>query len=433
MVIKKILNKIKYLIKDGFLHIMLGSTLNKAIAFVSSIVIVRIVSKSNYGLLTYVDNLYSYVGLFTGLGMSTAIMKCCTTDTDKGSDRKYLAFSLKYGCLVQLFLSLILVVYTLLMGTAFEGANNLIYLKIMYPCAAFAVTLLQNYLRSQGENKKYSYVSVLQTLTILVCSIILAFPLNVYGVVIARYIGLALAMFLIIVFTRVILKNSEKQKFERTEISEYLKLSVSIMVADIFTSIIPLNEIYVVSEVFKDEAVTATFKVATMFPSQLLFVAGSIIIYLFPKIAKKQNFGEAFDYVKKSALLCFGLIAAITVVGLLANRLLILVIYGEPYLDALSLSNVYWLVYMINAGIRIVPVQVMAALGKAKLNAYVSVATAIVHAVVFYFAISNISLMAGALLTGVVYFVSSALLWCILIYYKKHSAEVKNENNKDNC
>lgn len=418
--IRKSLNKVKFFIKDGFFHIMLGSTLNKAIAFISSIVIVRIVSKSDYGLLTYVDNLYSYIGLFTGLGMSTAIMKCCTTETDKGRDRKYLAFSLKYGCIVQLVLSLILVAYTLLMGTTFEGANNLVYLKALYPCAAFAVTLLQNYLRSQGENKKYSYVSVLQTATILICSIILAFPMNVYGVVISRYIGLTIAMALLIVFSRAILQDSQKQKFEKSEVSEYLSLSMSIMVTDIFTTIIPLNEIFLISEVFKDKDVTASFKVATMFPSQLMFVAGSIVIYIFPKIVKKKNFKDAFNYIKKSALFCFALIAGITVVGILANRLLILGIYGEAYLDGLRLSNVYWLVYMINAGIRIVPVQVMAALGKAKLNAYVSVATAFLHAVVFYFAIAKIGVMAGALLTGAVYIVSAVSLWGVLIYYKKH-------------
>ena len=67
----------------------------------------------------------------------------------------------------------------------------------------------------------------------------------------------------------------------------------------------------------------------------------------------------------------------------------------------------------------------MAALGKAKINAYISVATAIAHAIVFYLAISKMSMIAGDVLTGGVYFASSITLWCVLVHYKNKSAEIE--------
>ena len=48
------------MIKGGFFHIFVGNTLVKMIAFVSSIVIVRLVDKTDYAYLTYADNLYNY-------------------------------------------------------------------------------------------------------------------------------------------------------------------------------------------------------------------------------------------------------------------------------------------------------------------------------------------------------------------------------------
>lgn len=413
------LKKVRVLIKDGFLHILAGSTLNKAIAFISSILIVRLVSKSDYGVLTYVDNLYSYVLLFTGLGMSTAIMKYCTISTKPESDYKYLSFSLKCGCITQLLLTMVLVLYSWIADSVLENAQELLYLKFLYPCMAFAVTLLQNYVRSQGDNKKYAYISVLQTGIILFFSIGLTLLMGVSGVIIARYIGLVVALVVLIKYVRKIIPRYMSDKLSVDEIKSYLKISISIMIADIFTTIIPINELFIVSSVISDETVIASYKIATLIPSQLMFIASSIVIYLFPKIAQEKKFSDAFNKVKKSALACFVMISCITVIGILFNKYIILLIYGNAYLDSIRLSNIYWVVYMINAGLRILPVQMMAALGKAKANAYISVITALLHVVLFYIAISKFDLYVGAIATGGIYLISTVMLWIVLVWYKK--------------
>ena len=71
--------KIVGLLRGGFFHIFIGNTLVKMIAFISSIVIVRLVSKNDYAYLTYADNLYNYAISFAGLGMASSILKYCAT------------------------------------------------------------------------------------------------------------------------------------------------------------------------------------------------------------------------------------------------------------------------------------------------------------------------------------------------------------------
>ena len=61
---QKVISKIKGLLKGGFFHIFLGNTLVKMIAFVSSIVIVRLVDKNEYAYLTYADNPNYYDDIF---------------------------------------------------------------------------------------------------------------------------------------------------------------------------------------------------------------------------------------------------------------------------------------------------------------------------------------------------------------------------------
>lgn len=84
-----LVKKGKHLIKGGFLHILVGNTLNKMIAFISSIVIVRLVEKAEYGNLSYADNLYAYINLFAGLGVSAALLKFCGPNISKSENRYF--------------------------------------------------------------------------------------------------------------------------------------------------------------------------------------------------------------------------------------------------------------------------------------------------------------------------------------------------------
>ena len=91
---KTIKEKLQSLIAGGFFHIFIGNTLVKMIAFVSSIVIVRLVNKNDYAYLTYADNLYNYAISFAGLGMSSAILKYCATAASKEEDKAYFPLSI---------------------------------------------------------------------------------------------------------------------------------------------------------------------------------------------------------------------------------------------------------------------------------------------------------------------------------------------------
>lgn len=93
---------IKNLLKDGFAHVFVGTFFNKAVAMISSVVVARIVDKTDYAYLTYSETLYGYLTLFLGLGMSTALLKVCSGKETTSEDKAYLAFALKYGVVFEI-------------------------------------------------------------------------------------------------------------------------------------------------------------------------------------------------------------------------------------------------------------------------------------------------------------------------------------------
>ena len=82
---EKLCEGISSLHKRGFFHIIAGSTLAKIAGFVSVFFLPRFLSKADYGLLTYVDNIRNYVMLFNGIGITQASLRFCA---QKGSDEE---------------------------------------------------------------------------------------------------------------------------------------------------------------------------------------------------------------------------------------------------------------------------------------------------------------------------------------------------------
>ena len=62
-------------LKKGILHVFTASVLNKMIAMLSSMVLTRMLVQNQYGVLSYAGNVYSYAGLFTGLGLAVGAMQ----------------------------------------------------------------------------------------------------------------------------------------------------------------------------------------------------------------------------------------------------------------------------------------------------------------------------------------------------------------------
>lgn len=66
---QEIINKIKWIIDKGVFHILGTNVVNKVLAFFTNILIVRFLTKSEYGIFGYANNIISFFLLASGLGM----------------------------------------------------------------------------------------------------------------------------------------------------------------------------------------------------------------------------------------------------------------------------------------------------------------------------------------------------------------------------
>ncbi|MDR5658758.1 oligosaccharide flippase family protein [Serpentinicella sp. ANB-PHB4] len=410
-----IIKQSQKLYREGFFHVMLGNTLVKAIAFISSIVIVRLVDKQSYAYLAYVNNLYAYIALFSGFGMSSALLKYCSSTADISSNKAFFYFAIKYGSIFQFVLTIVLLGYMYIAEIPFPEARSLALLFILMPVLTYVLQTTQSYVRSQRNNKLYAQIGVTQTIIVFIFSILFVLTLGIKGVPMARYLGVTIGIIVAIRYVRNSFIGSITITLSRSQIKSFILMGKSLMIANLFSMIMPLNELFLINHLLRDEAITANYKIAMLIPSQLSFITGSIMVYYFPIIAQMTKNKKILKTSINVQLLAASIIGCISLIGYIFTPYIIEFVYGDIYSDAMTLSRLFWLVYAINSGFRMIPMNIMPAIGRVKFNERMAIITSIVHLLVDYLLLSKFGISGAIYATLSVYLISGTIYWYYLI------------------
>ena len=121
--------KLVMLMKTVFFHVFGSSVINKIIAFMSSIVLVRILTKQEYGVFTYSWNIYSIVLLLNGMGIDSGVLQL---SSEKSGDTIFADRTSNYGTRFGLRFNIILMILLLGIGLfaplKIKGAGRLLCL-----------------------------------------------------------------------------------------------------------------------------------------------------------------------------------------------------------------------------------------------------------------------------------------------------------------
>lgn len=403
------------LIKDGFFHIIGGSILTKLIGFISNIFVIRLVSKAAYGCFTYADNLYSYVVVLTGLGMATAlIIRCGEKNSLDNKNAAYFRYSILRGGTIQILGSIIVISYFFFFTEEFRDATIFVIALFFYPLLVFISQCCSCFVRAYQQNKLYSNSAVVQSLTLAVCSIALAAICDALGIIFARYIALFALILMCFTFIRKVYCKGQAT-LSKQEKRDYSSLAFSLLLANIFSDLMFSNEMLLVNQIVSNEIVTAEYRIATLLPMQILFVTQSLMVYFLPKFVRlKAERKNLWKYSAKVGILNFSIITLICAVAIIITPWLIEFLYGDLYSNCASMSRIFWIAYGLNAALRIVPVNVLAATGFEKINSRVSILGCVVHFVIAWVVLTYLGVRWLALALIGAYLLIGAISWRVL-------------------
>lgn len=411
----RIKEKLHGLIKGGFLYILLGNILNPAINMISAILVAGFIDKQEYAYLAYADNLYGYLSFIKGLGLSSALLRYCSITDSKSAERAYFRHSVTVGSGFGILICLGLCIAVSFVNIPFPNARRYCWLLILYPTLQNLYLNTICYFRTQLNNRKFALAGIIYSSALCLLTYLLLRFSGTDGIVAARYGAITIALIYTLPTLIKYFSNTQGVALSRDQKQGLLKMGIALMLADLFSNMMPLNEAFLVNNIIKDEIISSNFKVAGQFPQLLPLVSGAITVYFFPIIARLSDGIEIKNRVIRIGVFNFALIAVLTVIGIVLTPYVFHILYGTKYDDAVSMAGVLWIMRAVNCIFRAVPFNMLHAIGKTKFNVAVAALSCLLQIVLDYLFLTNIGIMGVAYGAIIAFTLSGIAYWIYFI------------------
>lgn len=413
-------NRLSTLLKTGFFHVFGSSVINRIILFLSNIILVRILSKTEYGVFSYAWNLYSLLALFNGMGMDSAVLQL---SSEKNQDQVYRKSILRYGMHYGLRFNVLLAGAILCTGflapLKIESGRGLLIALCTLPAFQLMFSLATNYLRSGKMNKEFAKLNTTNTITLFISSVLFVLLLKEKGIVLSYYITAIVSVGIGVFYFKIpFIGGYEALPAKDTLLLK--KIAIISMCNNALSHLLYLLDIFVIGIVDPQETIIASYKVATTIPTALTFVPLAVLTYAYPYFAEHKDDKEWCFTKYKSLLLSNMLLnGGISFVLFIFAPLIIQMLYGTQYLDCVPIFRVLAINFFISGSFRIVSGNLLVTQRKLKFNLLVSIIASCANIIADYYFIQKWGSMGAAYATVLVVLISSIMTTTYLVYVLK--------------
>lgn len=418
----KILEYIRVLQEKGAIHILVGSFIQKFVAFFGSIFVVRTLSKPEYGLLSYVENIYSYALIFAGLGLSNAMLRYIVLAREN-EKRAYYNYIIKHSVIRDIVIVMVICVINVFV----KYPDDFSAARLWVPVIAF-LTIFQDIvndglyaIRAAFKNKLFAYLAVGSSVLLIAGRIVGACVYHVGGVVVSRVvlnalIGAAIIPICIKMFPKSTYQlNAAKKK----EINAY---SIQYMITNGLWAIFMLNDLQMLSMFCADSALVAEYKVAYLLPANISIFATAIGKFTCPYFTKNEtNNLWIRDNYKRVYIATAIVVGAVALVMAVLAKPLILIIAGENYISTVPLMRMLLIPSFINSGLRFATADILSSMGQIKFNMIFSIVGMCFQVALNVFLIPGLNVYGVVIANSVAYLIMALGLFIVFIrkYYVK--------------
>lgn len=415
-IIKKFCKRLR---STGFFSIFLSSIVSKVLVFIGSTIIVRILSKNDYGIYAYILNCVSVLCLLNDFGASTAALQFLTEDDNISKKGAIISYAVKVTIFSSAFSSILILLSPLYYPFSIVGSKNLTPILFLIPIITTIANLSPIILRSNLENKKYAKYQIFSTFTSYFVLIILSMTFGLVGAIAAQYLyGLFILIYGIYLVLPYLKKYNFKDKLIKKQQCEFLKFSITSQLNNTISGILLIIDTFTIGILIGKADIVASYKIASAIPHALTFFASSLAVYVIPYFIKNNN---NIHWLKKNLkLLIIGsTLTHIVICGLviLFSKYIILIIYGNQYLDTIPTFIVLTVGLLFSSGIKVPCSNFLHCLRKIKVNIIINIISAIINIVLNYIFIIRYGYIGAAIATTIINILSSVYYIMYIKYY----------------
>lgn len=427
---KQLLENLKRALKQGLLHIFSTTVINKILAMLTNIVIVRVLTKAEYGYFSHAYNIVMIVATFSSLGMTNAILQygCESTDQKVWHRKEKTLFLL--SLISNLICSVGTLIYALFVPLSMPEAKWILATLSFFPVAQFFFTYITMKLRVLERNKEYALVTNLQSVAYFIAACLGGWLFSLYGTTIGRYVG-----FLIPVLVGAYLMRKELKEVRLAKITkdckEEVKYSLWVLLSNASTSVFSYFDVFVIGIVVADAVVLADYRVASQIPTALAAIPMAIATFIYPKFVRNQNNPQWVLRNYKRVQIGLGVLNFFIVIGAWALApWIIRIMYGPDYASAVYPFRILMLSYFFAGTFRTITGHVLSMLHQIKPAFYLGVIGCLVNILADFLMIKAWGSIGAAYAMLFVVIFGSALNGGYFYWYMKRKAVRNNTPEK---
>ena len=372
--------RIKYLLKDGFFHILGSSFINKIIAFLTNILLVRILTKNDYGVFTGSFNAFYIVFLFSGLGVTSGILYFCSKDISRDEKSIYYKFSLRFGFLSEVVLSIALILYGLFGNVGIEETRIYIISLSGLPFVAFLYDYYAIILRAEKDNVKYSKLMNLNSLFYLVFGALGAYFLGIGGTIAGRYFAYIGSNIIGYHYCKTYRNKRLVSGLTRDQYSDIIKYSIKAGITNALNVILYRIDVAIIAVVVANASILASYKTGAALPENVNFIPQCIMIYYLPIfIQNLKDVGWIKRKVKEIYLFVGGISLLIGLTMIIFAPLITKLLWGPDYLDAVPCMRILSISFIVLSTFRTTSTNILLALKRTGYTMLVSIVTGLTN------------------------------------------------------
>ena len=398
-------------------HFVFGSLLiAKICGFVGALVIIRLLSENDFGLISIVVALSTVFLAFSGFGSQQILLRYGSIAKNSKEKKALSAYLLKQGFLYQIVLSLVFLLCSLFYLDRFE--------KIILLFIAFSVRLIgvffynhiQSQLRISRRNREFARLNNVVNVSGLILILILTYFFGLSGYLVAMMLMPFFALFW---FKSINLSEKIELKLCKKEIWKYGFFTAGTAVLG--DALFSLDVILM--GFLMNESAVANYKTAILIPANLTFIAITFMQSDFPELARNyqnKSFLKYYisNYYKIFIPLCLGIFIAL----FFLDGFIVKLFFGKKY-DGIETSFLILSgAFLLNMLMRNLYGNLLSAVGKMEYNTIVSAFALIILTGLSVFLVPKFGVEGMAISQSVTLFTTGLLLMGgFLSYYRKLS------------
>lgn len=369
--------KIKKIWKAGGIHVVFGNFLNKFVVFFGSLLIVRFLSKTEYGELSYIENLYNFVYIIAGFGVSNAVLRFIILEGDINRKQTIFFYLVKIAAMFNCGIVVIgcMINYYYPHAEKFEAVSAFLYIMLLMLPAQYFNDNNLTLKRAMFDNANFAYFNFAYALLVIMGKCVGAYTAAIFGVVvIGVIIQFVYAIWIFICNKKKYFRNSKETIVISAEKKrEMLVYSLQYMITNGMWSLFMLIDIFLLGLLMEDPTAIADYKVAYAWPANISIVCSAVGMFVAPYFIKSEDDPNwVRENFKKTFALNFFAVSGISIIISIAAKPLIFIYGGADYYNVIPLMRTILISAFINNGLRYTTANCLAAMGKIRANMIVS-------------------------------------------------------------